>query len=539
MRPSELEKLIAQMPVPISIALDPDCKAVRINSAFSRILGIALSPGSSTVALDHAKLPCIVMREGEQVPQDQFPLELAAKGTRVMDWEAEFVHPVGASFHLIGSAVPLFDEQGAVCGSIAVFQDITVRKQHESRLLAMQSNAEDRAIILGMATQVATNVLSSLTGIEALQHIADAARTLVHAQYAALGVASTDGQELLEFITSGLTLEEEAAIGSRPKGLGVLGLLLQREKPLRVDILSDHPSSVGFPDNHPPMNSFLGVPIRRGEVALGSLYLTEKEGGDPFTEADEIAIQALAAHAAVAIHHLRLLSRQRALVTGLIAAQEEERRAVAYDLHDGLVQYVMASQAHFETFRRAHALEDEAKAEREMDLGLQYLKQAVIESRRLVNGLRTLTLDDLGLAGAIESLIAQEKKQAGWQDAELMHNIAGRRYHRDLETTAFRVAQEALTNAQKHASASRVRVALIEEGEGTVARLKLEVRDWGGGFDPDQVSQDRSHVGLHSMEGRVHLLGGTFSLQSSVEAGTIVRAVFPVIETDSVEETDH
>ena len=131
-------------------------------------------------------------------------------------------------------------------------------------------------------------------------------------------------------------------------------MLLNRTEPLRVDVLAEHPLSVGFPPNHPPMDSFLGVPIRHGDTVLGSLYLTNKEGGGEFTEADEIAVQAIGAHAAVAIHHLHLLARQRALVSGLIAAQEEERRAVAYDLHDGLTQYIMASHAHLEAFRHAH-----------------------------------------------------------------------------------------------------------------------------------------------------------------------------------------
>ena len=103
-------------------------------------------------------------------------------------------------------------------------------------------------------------------------------------------------------MTVGLTEAEEAVIGSRPRGTGILELLLDRSAPLRINVLGEHPSSVGFPTNHPPMSSFLGVPIRRGDTALGSLYLTDKQGGLPFTEDDEIAVEALGAYAAVAIH---------------------------------------------------------------------------------------------------------------------------------------------------------------------------------------------------------------------------------------------
>ena len=344
----------------------------------------------------------------------------------------------------------------------------------------------------------------------------------------------------MEFVTTGLTPAEEAVIGPRPKGAGILGLLLNRAEPLRVDVMSDHPLSVGFPPNHPPMDSFLGVPIRRGNTILGSLYLTNKEGGGAFTEADEVAVQALGAHAAVAIHHLHLLTRQRALVSGLIAAQEEERRAVAYDLHDGLTQYIMAAHAHMEAFRHAHGSGQQEKAARELDQGLCYLKEAVVESRRLVNGLRTLALDDLGLAGALEQLITEEKGHAGWDEAEFLHNIAGCRFDRNLETTVYRVAQEALTNARKHARAKLVRLTLLEEKEGgaIVPQLVLEIRDWGHGFSPEQRAEDYGHVGLQSMFERVSLMGGTYVLKSAPNEGTTILAVFPVPETTAQEGTE-
>lgn len=213
--------------------------------------------------------------------------------------------------------------------------------------------APERAFVLDMVNRVALDILSGSTGVEALRSIVEAARTLAGARYAALGVARLDGQGLSEFVTTGLMPEEENLLGPRPNGAGILGLLLHSAAPLQMDNLTLHPQSVGFPAHHPPMDSFLGVPIRRGNVVSGSLYLTSKLEGRAFTEADEAAVQALGAYAAVAIHNLHLLSRQRALLSGLIDAQEEERRAVAYDLHDGLTQYVMASHAHLESFARA------------------------------------------------------------------------------------------------------------------------------------------------------------------------------------------
>src|SRR5258708_37088051 len=122
-----------------------------------------------------------------------------------------------------------------------------------------------------------------------------------------------------------------------------------------------------------------------------------------------------------------------------------------------------------------------------MEHGLRYLKQAVLESRRLVNGLRTLTLDDLGLAGALEQLLMEEKTRAGWEEVEFRHNIADRRFDDTLQTAIYRVAQEALTNARKYAQTSKITVSLllVTETESAQPQLVLGVRDWGVGFVPE------------------------------------------------------
>lgn len=427
------------------------------------------------------------------------------------------------------------DPDGAIKGAVLIGRDITDEIETRDQYHALSAYEYARSVVLGTASQVALDILASRMGIEALRHIADAARTLAGARYAALGVARPDGRGLMEFVTVGLTPDQEAAMGPRPSGRGVLGHLLTRTEPLRIDDLSRHPSSVGFPANHPVMKSFLGVPIRRGDQVLGSLYLTDKIGSLTFSSADEDAVQALGAHAAVAIHNLQMLSRQKAMVSGLIMAQEEERRAVAYDLHDGLTQFVMASHAHLETFRRALDNGDTGKAMRELDTGLGYLKEAVVESRRLVNGLRSLALDDLGLAGALEQLLQEEKTRADWNDADLIHNIAGRRFDKALETAVYRVAQEAITNARKHAEASRIRVVLLlgPDPQRGIDQLTLEVRDWGAGFVPEQKVGDYNHLGLHGMVERVSLMGGAYDLESRLGEGTRIRATFPIMESAS------
>ncbi|MDX1932852.1 MAG: GAF domain-containing sensor histidine kinase [Capsulimonadales bacterium] len=393
---------------------------------------------------------------------------------------------------------------------------------------------DNKGLVLETVSRVALDILAERTGVEALRHIADAARTLAGAEFAALGVAHPNGDGLSEFVSVGLSPAAEALIGPRPVGKGILGMLLSRTEPLMIADIRAYPGSSGMPPKHPVMTSFLGVPIRTGETTLGSLYLTNKIEGSVFTEADATAVQALGAHAAVTIRYMQMEQQQRRLVSGLISAQEEERRAVAYDLHDGLTQYVMAAHAHLEAFRRASLGGRQEKAARDLDLSVKYLKEAVLESRRLVNGLRMLALDDLGLAGAIEQLLADEKKRAGWGDADLIHNISGRRFDGALETAVYRVAQEALTNARKHAHAGQVRLVLLHlETDGT-PQLRLEVQDDGVGFSPESSSVGPMYgVGLQSMVERVRLMGGRYELATGPGSGTAVRAIFPATEIRS------
>lgn len=448
-----------------------------------------------------------------------------AQGQGVENFETVRLAKNGSRVDVRLSLTPLRDENEVVTGALALVCDISARREAERAVLEMEAGARHRGVVLDAANRVALDILTNRTGAEALRHIAEAARVLAGARYAALGVAHRDGPGLKQFITVGLTPEEEAAIGPLPRGHGILGVLLERSEPLRINKLSDHPASVGFPGNHPPMDSFLGVPIRRGDEVLGSLYLTNKQGGGAFTQADEIAVEALGAHAAIAIHNLQLLAQQRSLVSSLITAQEEERRAVAYDLHDGLTQYVMASHAHLEAFKRAHASGKAEKATRELEQGLQFLKEAVVESRRLVNGLRLLALDDLGLVGALEQLIHEEKTRALWDEAHFIHDIGETRFDRTLETGVYRIAQEALTNARRHAQTARVQMTLLLKGE----HLLLEARDWGRGFNTKERVAASGHVGLQGIIERVHLLGGTLELHSAPGNGTTLRARFPAL----------
>jgi two-component system, NarL family, sensor histidine kinase DevS len=169
---------------------------------------------------------------------------------------------------------------------------------------AMTTARESDRLRTLLETGIAISSELSLDAV--LERIVEAAATLTGARFAALGVIDRSRTALERFVTTGVDDETRAAIGDLPRGRGILGVLIRDAQVLRLHDLQEDPRSVGFPPNHPAMHSFLGVPILLRGVAYGNLYLTEKEGGDAFTEEDEELVTLLAAQAAVAVENARL-----------------------------------------------------------------------------------------------------------------------------------------------------------------------------------------------------------------------------------------
>ena len=154
-----------------------------------------------------------------------------------------------------------------------------------------------------------------------LRTIVHTAIELVDARYGALGVRGS-GHDLVAFIYEGIDEKERERIGHLPEGRGVLGVLIDDPKPIRLDDIAQHPASVGFPPNHPPMRAFLGVPVRIRDEVFGNLYLTEKADGQPFSEDDEVLVKALAAAAGIAIENARLYEQSRARQSWIEATRD-------------------------------------------------------------------------------------------------------------------------------------------------------------------------------------------------------------------------
>ncbi len=182
---------------------------------------------------------------------------------------------------------------------------------------------------------------------EVLGRIVESATALVDARYGALGVISSDGERLVEFVTRGVSTEERARIGHPPRGHGILGLLIRDPQPRRLQDIAEHPDSYGFPPNHPEMHTFLGTPVRIRDEVFGNLYMAEKQGTDGgFSDEDEAILVALAAAAGVTIENARLFDstqRQRrwsdavAEITQLLLEREDEDAALGLVARHALV----------------------------------------------------------------------------------------------------------------------------------------------------------------------------------------------------------
>jgi signal transduction histidine kinase len=361
-------------------------------------------------------------------------------------------------------------------------------------------------------------ITSELSLDAVLQTLVRIAADLTSARYCALGVISRDGSGLSTFVTHGVDEETRAAIGDLPRGRGILGVLIDDARPLRLDDLSTHPRSVGFPPNHPPMRSFLGVPVITRGVAYGNLYLTDKQPSGSFTEEDEELVTLLAAQAAVAIENAG--SVRRDALRRAVQAQEVERRRLARELHDETGQALTSILLGLSAVERAGSLDEARAAVGELrDLVVETLQ----EVRALAVELRPSALDDFGLEPALRRL-GQSIRETRSLDVQVETMLDGSRLPEDVETAVYRIVQEALTNVVKHARAERVSIVLTRTPDGVL----VVIEDDGRGFETDEIRG--GGLGLTGMRERVDLLEGKLEIESARGAGTTLIVELPISE---------
>ncbi|HEV2071204.1 MAG TPA: GAF domain-containing sensor histidine kinase [Acidimicrobiales bacterium] len=361
-------------------------------------------------------------------------------------------------------------------------------------------------VILGVAGERSVQAV--------LQRLVAAARDLAGARYAALGIPDAEGDGFSAFLTAGMSDEMIDAIGPLPRTHGLLGSLLVDPMPYRSDDVGADPRFTWWPEAHPRMGAFLGVPLLfKGDI-VGALYLADKVDGQSFDEADERLIGLLAAHAAVAIEQARLLEASREL------SIVEERARLARELHDATVQTLFSLSLTAEV--AASLVSDDPVAARVELARIQELAQtAVAELRSLVFELRPPALEEEGLVATLAKRLEVLGRIHGLSVALVANSEE--RLEPAAETGLFRIVQEALSNVVRHARASRVDVT-IERSRETVTTT---VADDGVGFDPEARSIRARRLGLTSMRERAQVLGGTVVVTSRAGRGTTVSVTIP------------
>jgi signal transduction histidine kinase len=496
---------------------------------------------------------------------------------------------------------------------------------------------------LARLVDVGRSLVTELDPEAVLQRLLEVARELTHARYVAIGVLDERRERLERFLTVGIDADTHRQIGDLPRGRGVLGVLISDPRPLRLADVGAHPQSYGFPLAHPAMTTFLGVPLIIDGEPWGNLYLTDKDGGQEFTDEDEETVVVLSDWAAIAIRNARLyratrerrdelertmrglettteisralggvtdldrvlelvVKRSRALLdaraaeialvegdahvlaahagerTGgggdridapmifrnrtvgtltvidrlhgdrlfneederllhafaasaatavatarsageealrrSIEASEAERTRWALELHDETLQQLAGLRVLLSGARRSG---DADRMRQAIDSALEQITTGIGDLRSLITELRPAALDELGTKPALESLAGRFERQT---DIEVDLDVTDRRFAPEVESTVYRLVQEALTNIAKHADAGRVVVEIAADDAG----IALTVRDDGTGFDPEQQS---SGFGLIGMRERLALVSGTLEIRSRPGAGTELTARIP------------
>jgi len=354
---------------------------------------------------------------------------------------------------------------------------------------------------------------SEQTLADVLKRITEAAAELVDARYAALGVLDDSGVRLSEFITVGLDDDEAERIGPRPDGHGLLGLLIVEPFPIRLPDLHVHPASFGFPAEHPPMTTFLGVPIRLRGVVYGNLYLTDKVSGGAFTDADQELAVGLAVAAGLAIENARL--HEQARTAGL----HDERERIARDLHDDVIQRLFATglslQAVAQMVTDAEIADRIARAVDDLDVTIRQVRSTIFElHHRSTSPVVSLRSDILA--------ICEESAQAlGFKPICDIEGPIDTAVTEPTRGHLLLCVRESLSNAVRHANAKAVSIHVQVLGN----RLTLDVVDDGVGYRHDP---DRHSSGVANMRTRAESLGGTLTIIGSIDQGTSVTWSVPL-----------
>jgi signal transduction histidine kinase len=363
-------------------------------------------------------------------------------------------------------------------------------------------------------TAITEAVASGRSLTDVLTRLAEAAKQISGATYAAIGIPEPEGDAFAAFIHVGMSDELVAEMGPLPRTHGMLDAMLHDPEPVRLpDVKKDGRFRGWWPRAHPPMSSFLGVPIVSDGEVVGAFYLTDKVDAPVFTDEDEAGIVLLASHAAAAIEAAGMFEDSRTL------AMSEERERLARELHDALNQSLFSLSLTARAAAR-HLATDPERAAEELNEIAELSRQAMTELRAVVDGLRTPDVDRDGLLPAIRnlaSLLSRVHRVEIEVECDDDPGLEGRAEHE-----VFRIVQEALTNAVRHSQAARITVSVANGGG-----LAVTIRDDGLGFEPEARTSRGKRLGLTSMRDRAYSLGGRLTIDSAPGHGATVRLEIP------------
>ena len=356
-------------------------------------------------------------------------------------------------------------------------------------------------------------VLDAMTAISTdldlpvvLRRIVEAACDLAEAEYGALGShrrLGQDGLYLTEFITEGADPQMIERIGHYPTGKGILGLLIRDPKPLRLSDLTTHAQAHGFPEGHPQMRSFLGVPVRIRDQVFGNLYLTEKRGGGDFTVEDEDLVTALASAAGVAIENARLQIRVKDM------AVLEDRERIARDLHDTVIQRLFATGLSLQGVSRLTT--DVTMADR-IQQAVDELDDTIRDIRGVIFALQAHERGEQSLRVTVLVMASEFAGTLGFEPVVHFDGPVDSAIDDDVADQLLSVLRELITNVAKHAQATSVDIS-IKVGTD----ISLTVADNGLGLGKRRAGGN----GLNNLEQRAKALGGKFEVELRKPEGTI------------------
>ncbi len=347
-----------------------------------------------------------------------------------------------------------------------------------------------------------------------LRHVIEEARSMTGARFGAIGVLNDERSALCEFITVGLEPDEEDRIGARPTGRGVLGLLIADPRPLRLADLTTHPNSYGFPPNHPPMTSFLGVPITVSGEVYGNLYLTNKVGWSEFNQDDEALAETLALAAGIGVQNARLHRRVREI------AVYEDRDRLARDLHDTVIQRLFAVGLSLQTVTGATAAGPVADR---LATVISEIDDAIRQVRSTIYELGAADIDR-GVRVNILAVVREVDPVVGFEVPVLFDGPVDSAVSGEIAEHLLATVREALTNIGRHAEATSANLTLsVDNG-----MCRLEVVDNGRGLGGTDTAA--GGLGLVNLRRRAEKLRGSFVIESPPTGGTRLSWQVPLAE---------